>query len=311
MKNIKTSCIVVFLVLFFVVQYIPAGAATEEITAGKDILAKWQKAVVTVQIVSKQRMSYGGRESSGDENKSEAIGTIIDPSGLVVMSLFATDPSSRFNELFSGGGDEESQFKMASEITDVKILLPDGTEIPAKIVLRDKDLDLAFVRPIEKPAKPLLAIDLNQNAPLQTLDSLVILSRLGKVANRVPAVTIDMIQAVVEKPRTFFIPGGQSDSGDFGAPAFALNGKVAGIILLRSIPIERSGRSMFGGMSGLGMLPVVLPASDILEVVKQVPATIPAEEKKAEEKKPAEKPKTVPDQVQKSPESAPAPAPKN
>ena len=296
----RVSCIVVFLVLFFVVQYVPAGAVTEEVAAGKEILTQWQKAVVTVQIVSKQRVSYGGRESSGDESKSEAIGTVIDPGGLVVMSLYATDPSSRFSEMLGGDGDEGSQFKVESEITDVKILMSDATEIPAKIVLRDKDLDLAFVRPIEKPAKPLLAIDLNQNVPLQMLDSLVILSRLGKVANRVPAVTIDMIQAVVEKPRTFFIPGGKGDLGDFGAPAFALNGKVAGIILLRSIPMERSGRSMFGGMSGLGMLPVVLPASDILEVVKQVPATVPAEEKKTEEKKPAEKPKTP----------APAPAPK-
>ncbi|MDI6784691.1 MAG: serine protease [bacterium] len=289
MKKIGFVSVVV-LVLFFVVQYVPAGAVTEEVTAGKEILAKWQKAVVMVQLVSKQRMSFGGRESSGDESKSEAIGTVIDPSGLVVMSLFATDPSARFNELFGGGGEEESRFKMQSEITDVKILLPDGTELPAKIVLRDKDLDLAFVRPINKLAKPLPALDLTQSKPLQTLDSVIILSRLGKVANRVPAVSIDMIQAVVEKPRTFFIPGGKSEGGDFGAPAFALNGKVAGIILLRSIPMDRSGRALFGGMSGLGMLPVILPASDILEVVKQVPATVPAEEKKAEEKKPAEKP---------------------
>ena len=303
MKSIKRSCIIVSIVLFLAVLCIPVFAGTEEVAAGKDILAKWQKAVVTIQLVSKQRVSFGGRESSGDEAKSEAIGTVIDPSGLVVMSLYATDPSSRFSELFGGGGDgEESQYKIQSDISDVKILLTDGTEIPAKIVLRDKDLDLAFIRPIDKPAKPFPAIDLNQNTAVQTFDSIIVLSRLGKVANRVPAVSIDMVQAVIEKPRTFYIPGGKSDSGDFGAPVFAVNGKVAGIILLRSIPIERSSRSMFGGMSGLGMLPAILPAGDILEVVKQVPTTAAAiaEEKKTEEKKPTvEKPK--------SSESAPAP----
>lgn len=301
MKSIKTGFMVVSLVLFLVVICIPAFAGTEEVAAGKDISAKWQKAVVTIQLVSKQRMSYGGRESSGDEAKSEAIGTIIDPSGLVVMSLFATDPNSRFAELFAGG-DEESQFKMQSEITDVKIVLADGTEIPSKIVLRDKDLDLAFIRPIDKPAKPLTAIDLTQSKALQTLDSIILLSRLGKVANRVPSVSIDMIQAVVEKPRTFYIPGGKSDAGDYGAPAFTVDGKVAGIVLLRSIPTDRSSRSIFGGMGGNGMLPVILPAPDILEVAKQAPtsAAAAAEEKKAEEKKPAEKPKAP----------APAPAPK-
>ena len=65
---------------------------------------------------------------------------------------------------------------------------------------------------------------------------------------------------------------------------FSVDGKVAGIILLRSIPMDRSSRSMLGGISGLGMLPAILPASDILEVVKQVPATAATEEKKTEEK---------------------------
>ncbi|MFB3895191.1 MAG: serine protease [bacterium] len=285
MKSIKISFIIVSIIMFIAVCSIPAFAGTEEVAAGKEISAKWQKAVVTIQLVSKQRVSYGGRESSGDESKSEAIGTVIDPSGLVVMSLFATDPRSRFMELMAGGDDEE-QYKIQSDITDVKIVLADGTEIPSKIVLRDKDLDLAFIRPIEKPAKPLTAIDLAQSKSVAILDSIVVLSRLGKVANRVPAVAIDMIQAVVEKPRTFYIPGGKADSGDLGAPAFAIDGKVAGIILLRSIPMERSAR--FSGLGGSGLLPVILPASDILEVAKQAPtsaAAAAAEEKKAEPKK--------------------------
>ncbi|MCX7919917.1 MAG: serine protease [bacterium] len=287
----KLSWLVVLFVVFIIIHGVPVSAATEEVAAGKEILTKWQKAVVTLQIVSKQRISYGGRESSGDESKSEATGTVIDPSGLIVMSLFATDPNARMFEMLSDSGDIESQFKRETEITDVKILMPDATEIPAKIVLRDKDLDLAFVRPTQKPAKPFTAIDLTNNTTVGVLDSIIILSRLGKVANRVPSISIDMIQAVIEKPRTFFIPGAKSEAGDFGSPVFALNGKVVGIVLLRSIPLERSSRSVFGGMSGLGMLPVILPASDILEVVNQVPATVPAEEKKTEEKKPTETPK--------------------
>jgi S1-C subfamily serine protease len=300
----KLSCFAVVLVLFFVFQFGLVYAGTEEVAAGKEISAKWQKAVVTIQLVSKQRVSYGGRESSGDEAKSEAIGTVIDPSGLVVMSLFASDPSSRFVELMSGSDEEGSQYKIQSEITDVKIILADGTEIPSKIVLRDKDLDLAFIRPIDKPAKPLTALDLALSKSVQTLDSVIVLSRLGRIANRVPAVSIDMIQAVVEKPRTFYIPGGQSDSGDFGAPAFAIDGKLAGIILLRSIPMDRSSRSAFGGMGGNGMLPVILPASDILEVAKQAPTSAAAvvEEKKAELKKA--------DETKPAPEKPKAPAPK-
>ena len=41
---------------------------------------------------------------------------------------------------------------METEVNDIKILLEDGAEVPAEIVLRDKDLDLAFIRPKAKPA---------------------------------------------------------------------------------------------------------------------------------------------------------------
>jgi hypothetical protein len=31
--------------------------------------------------------------------------------------------------------------------------------------------------------------------------------------------------------------------------------------------------SMFGGMSGMGLLPIILPSEDILEVAEQAPKT--------------------------------------
>ena len=47
----------------------------------------------------------------------------------------------------------------------MKILLDDGTEVPAEIVLRDKDLDLAFIRPKAKPASPMTSVDLTKSGP--------------------------------------------------------------------------------------------------------------------------------------------------
>jgi len=44
-------------------------------------------------------------------------------------------------------GEEYSRSRVETEITDIKILLDDGTEVaPLRLVLRDKDLDLAFIR---------------------------------------------------------------------------------------------------------------------------------------------------------------------
>ncbi len=39
-------------------------------------------------------------------------------------------------------------------------MLADGTEVPAKVILRDKDLDMAFVRPIEKPETPFAFVNI-------------------------------------------------------------------------------------------------------------------------------------------------------
>src|SRR2546422_4160959 len=47
----------------------------------------------------------------------------------------------------------------------------DGTEIPAEIVLRDRDLDLAFIRPKTKPANPMPAVDLRSEEHTSELQS--------------------------------------------------------------------------------------------------------------------------------------------
>ena len=87
---------------------------------------------------------------------------MVDPSGLTVLALSACDPTEMYQRMMS---EEASKFKLDIEVTDLKILLDDGTEIPSEIVLRDKDMDLAFIRPKTKPASPMAAVDLAKAAP--------------------------------------------------------------------------------------------------------------------------------------------------
>ena len=244
--------------------------------SGRQIAAKWQDAVVTVQLVIKSGMSYEGGEGQKRESKTEATGTVIDASGLTVISLAATNPSEFFEEMMAS---EDSEFKMnfSSEVTDVKILLPDGQELPANIVLRDKDFDLAFVRPKEKPAKTLAYVDFTKAVKPGLLDQTVTLYRLGTVASRSIAGCVDRIQSVVEKPRTYYVPGANSESASLGAPVFAIDGNPIGVLLVRTRrtgPSEES--SWFSGMSGMGLTYMVLPAADVLEAAKQAPETAEA-----------------------------------
>src|SRR5262249_28341319 len=149
------------------------------------------------------------------ENKQDITGTVIDPSGLTVLALSATDPSELYKRMYSGS----SGFKIEIEVSDLKILMDDGTEIPAEIVLRDKDLDLAFIRPKAKPTRPMAAVDLGKAAPAQMLDELITLNRLGRAAGRAHAASVERITAVVQKPRTFYIPDSNQTSTALGSPA--------------------------------------------------------------------------------------------
>ena len=157
-----------------------------------------------------------------------------------------------------------------SEFKDVRIVLADNTELPATIVLRDRDLDVAFVRPVEKPARALAAIDLTKAREPRLLDEIISLNRLGTVANRAVTVSLHRIDALIERPRPFYLPspGGYSSGG---SPVFGMDGAPIGIILIRSAPPD--GETGMGStpwsLGSLPVVPVIVPAADLIEVAKQ------------------------------------------
>lgn len=153
------------------------------------------------------------------------------------------------------------------------MVLADETEIDATVVLRDKDWDMAFIRPTQKLAKSLVSADLKSPAQPQIMDDIVIVNRLGKVANHVPAGIASKISAVVAKPRLFYVP--QTEDMELkGTPVFTMDKKFVGVILLRSVDTQSGGglTAMLGGAEGLGISLIILPAAEILEASKQAVA---------------------------------------
>jgi len=255
-------------------------AADELGDTGREIFKKHQRAVVTVQVVMKTKVSLPGQGSDSREAKQDITGTVVDDSGLTVLALSACDPTSMYESMMASMSDDDMQVKMETELTDVKILLDDGTELPAEVVLRDRDLDLAFIRPKSKPASPMVAVDLSKGAQAQVLDQVITLNRLGNAAGRAYAASVERITAVVQKPRTFYIPDSTMTATSLGSPAFTLDGSVLGVFVMRTIK-SRSGMGMFNFQPD-GLTSIILPAADILRAAKQAPAK--AEEKKVEEK---------------------------
>jgi hypothetical protein len=104
----------------------------------RGLAAKYQPSLVTLSLVVK--LAAGGYE---DQSEMEAEGLLLDGSGLVVTTNSAVDPLAAYADEVDGTGTSVS-----SRVTSVKIITHTGMEIPAKVVLRDKDLNIAFLRPL-------------------------------------------------------------------------------------------------------------------------------------------------------------------
>ena len=191
--------------------FAPAARAAEEKEAAKAILGKRADAVITVKAIVKLRMSFGGNEQK-QESETETPATVVDPSGLAVLSFSSIDPARAYEGIMKNlrSGADNPQVSINTDITSITMIMPDGREIPAKLVLKDADLDLAFVRPTEKQDKPMAAIDLSGGARLDVLDSVMIMTRLDKTLGRVPAISLLHIDG---QARRAGILHGREDSG--------------------------------------------------------------------------------------------------
>jgi hypothetical protein len=235
---------------------VSAGAQTTEERAGaRTLITKYGDAVVTVLATTKVRINQAGREVQNQDQKVQSLATVLDGSGLAVMSLTQLDPSDALTANLARGRGAASGISVTTEPSDVRFRLADGREVPARVVLRDKDLDLAFLRPMDKPAAKMPAID-GAVAKPAAIDLVVVLQRLPEVAEWRPTAIFASVQAVVEKPRTFYILTG----GAIGAPVFDTQGRFIGVVVrLRA-------------NESANLPPIVLPATDIRDVAKQAAA---------------------------------------
>ncbi len=206
----------------------------------RQLVDRHKDAVVLVEVVVNMKLSAGG-QSREQERKFEANGTVITAEGLTVVSNASVDPTAAL---------ERMRMKADVSTSDVKIVTADGTELEAEIVLTDKDLDLAFVRP--KAAAKLPCVELKKGPEPALLDTLVSITRLGRKANREPGAALSEVLAVIHKPRTRYLASGQIFQG---CPVFTGTGELLGLALMQT-----------DGAAGI----TVLPCEDVLEAFKQI-----------------------------------------
>lgn len=237
-----------FGVLSALISMVPARADVQAATAQKLVAAHGSSAV-TLQIVIK--MSAG--DMSDDQAEREVDGVVVDSSGLVVTTNASIDPTASYAAM---SGDDGGY---SSKVVGVKILTNDGQEIPAKVVLRDRDRNLAFLRPLQKLKKPLASATFAQSGTAQVGELLFILGRLGKNGGRQNSITSERLVSIIRKPRLMYVilPNMYSALGNV---VFNEKGQVLGLLSMR-----------IGLKSNDTPLPIVIPASDVLEIARQAP----------------------------------------
>lgn len=235
----------------------------------KKIFTDRQDSVVWVSAVAKLSFSAeGGKDlpfnPPDQENKVEALATIIDPSGLLVTALSQVDPARNLSGREFRMGNSMVKIEAVANLKDFKAVMADGTEIPAEIVMKDADLDLAFIRvkTASKEARGVTfpALDLKDSAPGSVMDEVVTLGRMDEVLNRAATVSRGQINTVTKKPREFLRAAGVT----VGCPTFLQNGKLLGIGVTRSVKNKNPAI-------------VVIPAADVLEIAEQARTAKPTE----------------------------------
>lgn len=218
-------------------------------------------AVVVVDVVLEAKVSYEGR-TEREQHKASVNATFIDPSGLAVTALSEVDPSG-----FEDFTDESDELNYSVDVAGLKLRLEDGTEMAADIVGRDPELDLAFIRPKQVPSTPVRFVDLSKSQSPRILDEIVVVSRLGKAGSESLSASVERIQSVVTKPRTFFVIYNFCNRG---CPVLTFDGKAVGITVRRSVKSEGSGHESF---SDYEELDIVMPAEAVLQAAAKLSGT--------------------------------------
>lgn len=253
---------------------LPLRAASDaDATAGRALVTRYADAIVGVELVVTIKVKSGDREMPPREQRIEVNGTVISPSGLTVTSLAEVDPQTAFDAMRAAAGGGRGIELVGADFKEVKLRLADGKEVPARFVLKDGDLDLAFMAPVEpgNAAKPEFShyVKLEDTTEGAVLGTYFCVERAAKVLQRIPMVRTSSVVGIVEKPRKFYLMTAYA----LGAPMLDRDGHVLGITLQN-----------FSGGRRTGFM--VLPAGDVAEIAKQA-AVIQAQPKPPEEK-PAE-----------------------
>jgi hypothetical protein len=225
------------------------------------IVRRFGDAVVGVRGSVTLKIKIGTRIVPPIEKKFDVNGTVVGAGGLTVTCLSGVDPKAIFelmrNQFNTGGEPVELA---DTELRKIWMRMADGSEIPAKLLWKDVDHDLALFGPEGGAAggRAFTFVDLGQAAEsASVLGNYYHLSRAGEAFQHVELIRASTVIGIIERPRRLLLVSTGSFSDSLGCPVFDQEGRVLGVSLNN---VEK------GHPSGA----VVVPAGDLDKIVREV-----------------------------------------
>ena len=168
--------------------------------------------------------------------------------GLLVVAYSSISPN------FPGGPNVE----ITKEISALQLINSAGVEFEAKLLLHDKDLDLAFIAVDPKGSNAAKwtdqIVDISSDPELKHFDETINISRYAEHFDFQTAVTIGTVSAIIDKPHKLY----QVLNSSMSAPSFNDQGKFIGITISRTTKL----------VSAQNSTPVTIPAKHIRKFIK-------------------------------------------
>ena len=256
-----------------------AGGA-EEVSYAAHLKAK-SPAVVSLRCNLKVRIAFNGRNIEMDR-RVETCGTVVDPSGLVLVSNLnlGGDSGGVIRRLLS----RAPGASFSADPVDLKVTVEGGEEkeLDAVLVARDSVLGLAFVQVLDLKDRRLASVDLSVGAkapapspevrvrPGQTLFGV---TRHSRAWDQAPLLAFLYPSRRVEKPRPMW--GLSGEFNEMGMPIFDSSGAPVGVLVAQGGAEdgeEDGGFSM--GSLGAFLLPLDAVVRSLEAAKKRVPEAI-------------------------------------
>ncbi|MCB1231768.1 MAG: trypsin-like peptidase domain-containing protein [Verrucomicrobiae bacterium] len=220
-----------------------ANAQDETANVARDLLGKHKSSLVVVTVEGRLTTTTDGDPLPDQQQQRRTLGVTIRPTGLIVISNAAVDPSVGLAGQKARLGEKVVTIQSAKTVFEkVEISYGDATVLAGTVIGQDVDADVAFVLPdaaeAERKGKTFEDfIDLGSAALSQPADEVVGLSRSSAAYGYMPTVIVGRVTGVFESDRHYFVTTAGTAQG---IPIFATDGRVVGVTLERIIENKRS-----------------------------------------------------------------------